>query len=31
MGVMNFVCYSSMVFEMASSTKAEEDGLMEKM
>jgi hypothetical protein len=28
---MNFVYYSSMVLEMASFTKVEEEGLMEKM
>ncbi len=31
MGVMNSVCYSSMVLEMAGSAKANEDGLAEKM
>ncbi len=31
MGVMNSVCYSSMVLEVASSAKANEDGLAEKM
>ncbi len=31
MGVMNFVCYFSMVLEMVGFTKVEEDGLMERM
>jgi hypothetical protein len=31
MGVMNSVCYSSMVLEMVGSAKANEDGLVEKM
>jgi hypothetical protein len=31
MGVMNSVCYSSMILEMAGSAKANEDGLVEKM
>ncbi len=29
--MMNSVCYSSMVLEMAGSAKANEDGLVEKM
>jgi hypothetical protein len=31
MGVMNFICYSSMALEMAGFITVEEDGLMEKM
>ncbi len=31
MGLMNSVCYSSMVLEMAGSAKENEDGLAERM